>query len=297
MLGNLTTVLEPDPCITTNTLTTSYTYDWMNHVAGVTMTRPNVSYAANGVCSEIGSPVTQTRTFVYSDAGLLTSATNPENGTVLYYYNTDNTLYYKVDAKGQNTIYSYDSEKRVNTVQHCTGTLYPYGCIGSLITAITYYYDSNPIETGFSQYTAGRLAAVQYSAAGGPYNEEYSYHPAGGLTAKRFQINREWRDDDNDIQYGSFTGNLDLTYSYDSAGRVHSYLPRKQPQWSGSGDIHLHLRHDGQTLRAGGQWPHVWVQPGAKHSVRSREPHDQYAVLFGFRVRIMVMPQRHCLTT
>jgi hypothetical protein len=29
-----------------------------------------------------GSAV-QTRTFVYSDAGLLTSAANPENGTVL----------------------------------------------------------------------------------------------------------------------------------------------------------------------------------------------------------------------
>ena len=37
-LGNLITVLEPDPA-SSGTLTTSYTYDWMNHIAQVTMTR------------------------------------------------------------------------------------------------------------------------------------------------------------------------------------------------------------------------------------------------------------------
>jgi uncharacterized protein RhaS with RHS repeats len=67
-LGNLTTVVEPDPAnAPSGTLTTSYTYDWMNHVAQVSMPRGGT---------------TQTRTFVYDGAGHLTSATNPENGTV-----------------------------------------------------------------------------------------------------------------------------------------------------------------------------------------------------------------------
>jgi len=83
-------------------LTTSYTYDWMNHVSQSSMTR-------NGV--------TQTRTFAYNDAGLLTSATNPENGTVAYYYNADNTLHYSQDAKGQQTVYTYDTYKRLIEVQ------------------------------------------------------------------------------------------------------------------------------------------------------------------------------------
>jgi YD repeat-containing protein len=92
--GNLTTVVEPDPAnAPSGTLTTSYAYDWMKHVSQVTMTRGGT---------------TQNRYFVYSDAGLLTSATNPENGTVTYTYSADNTLQYKHDAKGQDTVYTYD---------------------------------------------------------------------------------------------------------------------------------------------------------------------------------------------
>ena len=66
--------------------------------------------------------MTQTRTFVYDDSGRLTSAANPENGTVSYYYNADNTLWYRHDAKGQDTVYTYDSKKRVSMLQR-----YPIG--------------------------------------------------------------------------------------------------------------------------------------------------------------------------
>jgi len=97
--GNLVTVTEPDPANQPGgTLTTSYAYDWMKHLTGVTMAR---------------GKATQTRTFVYDDAGRLTSAMNPENGTVTYTYNADNTLQVKHDAKGQDTVYTYDSAKHV----------------------------------------------------------------------------------------------------------------------------------------------------------------------------------------
>ena len=172
--GNLTTVVEPDPAnAPSGTLTTSYTYDWMNHVSQVAMTR---------------GATTQTRTFVYNDAGLLTSATNPENGTVSYTYNADNTLLYKHDAKGQDTVYSYDSKQRVTYVRR-----YPTGRNNAEDTcqAVAYFYDTNPFA--YSSSAGGRLAATTYYAGncaagvGQSMVEMYSYHPAGGVTVKSVQ--------------------------------------------------------------------------------------------------------------
>jgi YD repeat-containing protein len=84
---------------------TTYTYDLLNHLAVVSMPRPTG---------------TQTRTFNYgSPAGaLLLSATNPENGTVSYTYNSYNKIATKTDAKGQQTQYTYDGYLRLTQVRH-----------------------------------------------------------------------------------------------------------------------------------------------------------------------------------
>jgi YD repeat-containing protein len=94
--GNLTKVIEPDPLNQpSGTLTTTYAYDILNHLTTVTMPR------ATG---------TQTRTFNYTTGTtvgtLLLSATNPENGTVTYTYNTDKTLATKTDALNQQFRYT-----------------------------------------------------------------------------------------------------------------------------------------------------------------------------------------------
>ena len=179
-------VVEPDPAnAPSGTLATTYAYDWMNHVSQVTMARAGT---------------TQTRTFVYSDAGLLTSATNPENGTVSYTYNADNTLQKKHDANGLDTVYTYDSKKRVTVVQdNCR--------------QVTYAYDTNPYSTTFSQNTTGRLTAMTYLAGDCAYGvflgmtEMYSYHPAGAVTAKS-------------LKAGTAVPAVTVSYTYDSAGRV-----------------------------------------------------------------------------
>ena len=70
-VGNLTQVVEPRPA--GGTYTTTYTYDVLNHLTGVSMPQDGN---------------TQTRTFNYIDpatsqpGALLRSATNPESGTV-----------------------------------------------------------------------------------------------------------------------------------------------------------------------------------------------------------------------
>jgi RHS repeat-associated protein len=210
--GNLTLVVEPDPANQpSGTLSTSYTYDWMNNVTGVTMTR---------------GTTTQTRTFVYNNAGQLTSATNPENGTVTYTYNGDGTLQYKHDAKGQDTVYTYDqtTKKVVETQYYPTGKNNAEdGC-----QRVNYYYTSYSGDTeNFIQYATGRLAAVTYFAncltpylswsfPTYPIVEMFSYHPAGGVTGKRTQVPVS----DPNSPTGQNVYQLDILAAYDGAGRI-----------------------------------------------------------------------------
>ena len=191
------------------TQTTNYTYDWMNNLTGVSMQRGST---------------TQTRAFTYDDAGRLTSGQNPENGTTLYYYNADNTLQYKHDAKGQETLYTYDSKKRVMKIQR-----FPNGQQGGAedtCQQVTYTYDANPVNSSYSANTAGRLTTAQYNlcvanaanVAPGQIVEMYSYHPAGGVTGKRVQVTRQEFNQGFPTTYP--TANLDVTYTYTSSGQV-----------------------------------------------------------------------------
>jgi hypothetical protein len=68
--GNLAGVTEGP--VSGNYYTTSYSYDLLNNLTQVSMPRPSG---------------TQTRTFVWNGRNM-TSATNPENGTVTYTYNS-----------------------------------------------------------------------------------------------------------------------------------------------------------------------------------------------------------------
>jgi len=101
--GNLVYVTEPNPAGGANYGTT-YTYDLLNHLIGVSMPRPSG---------------TQTRTFNYGTppGPMLQSATNPENGTTNYTYDpTYRKVATKTDAKGQQIAYGYDSLARLTSV-------------------------------------------------------------------------------------------------------------------------------------------------------------------------------------
>ena len=90
------------------------------------------------------------RNVLFTSPEYALSATNPENGTVTYTYNSDNTLHTKTDAKNQVFTYGYDSYKRLTQVQ-----------VGSTVLR-TFMYDTNTLDSSFSgQYTQGRLVAVQ----------------------------------------------------------------------------------------------------------------------------------------
>jgi RHS repeat-associated protein len=195
-LGNLTAVLEPDPSPLGN-VTTSYTYDVLNHLAVVSMPR---------------GTTTQTRTFNYNSGttvtGFLQSATNPENGTVIYTYTPGtNTLFTKTDAKNQKLTYMYDSYNRLTSVT-ASGQF-----IGNNVVR-TYSYDTNTLNPTFSQNSLGRLTAVQYLAQSSvQMNEMYSYTLAGLPSIKRLQVNEPGT-------AGTMTVNLDSSYMYNNEGEV-----------------------------------------------------------------------------
>ncbi len=201
--GNLLTVQESDP--TSGAVTTSYTYDVLNHLTGVSMPRGST---------------TQTRTFTYNSGttvlGLLQSATNPETGTVKYTYNTNTTLASKTDDKGQKFTYAYDAYNRLTSIS-----------VNSTLLR-TFIYGTNSLDnTGFSQNTIGRLAAVQYpaNAQGIQFNDMYSYVAAGtsgaGLPAKkRLQVNQALNGSSG--PYNTQTLDLDAAYTYNNEGSVAS---------------------------------------------------------------------------
>ena len=207
--GNVSSVREPNPAAPTNPaqdLWTYYTYDVLNHLTGVSMTRGSV---------------TQTRTFNYIDpvAGkpsvFLRSATNPENGTVSYTYNADGTLASKTDAKSQVFSYGYDSYKRVVTVS-----------VGGVLLR-TFIYDTNSLDGSYSSNALGRLAAVQHATNGlkMQFVEMYSYGAGGTVTKKRLQVNQTLT-----YHYGQNQGttpaqlNLDTSFAYNNEGAMTSVI-------------------------------------------------------------------------
>ena len=222
--GNLTQVVEPDPANpTSSTYTTSYTYDAWGNLAGVSMPRGST---------------TQTRTFTYSGS-LLQSATNPENGTVSYTYNSMNKVATKTDAKGQAVVYTYDSIGRLTETQK-----YPTGTSNAedVCQQENYYYDTNPFDSGYSSqytggfaYTSGRLTAVQYyggsTAYLGPsapgncdtaFIDMFSYSQAGGKLGKRLRVARQFQKSNSPSPPTWVTANADLnsTYTFDNEGRI-----------------------------------------------------------------------------
>ena len=211
--GNILNVVEPDPAapppapnppslMAANTLLTSYTYDFVNHLTGVKMIRTVNS-----------NPVTQTRAFTYNAALQLASQTSPEtgtataNGTTSYTYNADGTLATKVDPKGQTISYTYDKYQRVSTLT-AVGVTY------------TYTYDSDPLDYSgaFSSNEFGRIGSVQWSvtppgsscAYSTSYSEEYAYDIPGHVVSKRLTVHKNC----------SLSFTLTAAFTYDNEGKL-----------------------------------------------------------------------------
>ncbi len=211
-LGNLVQVTEPNPAGGAD-FETYYTYNVRDQLTLVQMPRPN----------QFGGTYTQTRTFVYNlTTGLLTSATNPENGTVTYNYLSNNQVNYKQDAKGQRVEFLYDAHNRVTkmTPKDAGGNVQP-------CEVVEYFYD-------LAANSYGRLSAVQYGSKelnaqqNGPlcpkglHREEYTYTAGGRATNKTLKLTRKFTDLPNNEER---TAQIAINYEYSNLLLNKIYYP------------------------------------------------------------------------
>ena len=198
-MGNLVKVEEPNPAGGAN-LTTSYTYDAMNHLTQVSMPRGST---------------TQTRSWSYDGNQRLSSATSPESGTVNYVYNPDGTLQYKTDAKGQKTQYTYDLFGRRSQIDY-----FPAGStVRDLCQTVKLYYDSS-LTSFFTGYALGRLTAATWADdASCTYHfmEQFQYAQQGFLTGKALGM----------ATGSTAYGNAYASFGYDLDGRTTGYCMSK----------------------------------------------------------------------
>ncbi len=206
-LGRLVRVDEPTgspPALGTTgspNQATSYGYNALDNLTGVTQ----------------GS---QTRTFAYDSLSRLTSAANPESGTIAYTYDNNGNLTQRTDARGVVTAYTYDRLDRLTRRSYSyTGS---ETAVSLETTRVDYAYDScgsysrgwlcsvtakkgatDVSRTAYNRYDAlGRVLESTQTTGGTPYTMAYAYDRAGNLTSQRYPSDRV------------------VDYVYDGAGRI-----------------------------------------------------------------------------
>jgi RHS repeat-associated protein len=124
----------------------------------------------------------QTRTFVYDSLKRLTSASNPESGTVSYSYDSNGNLTSKTDARSITSSFTYDALNRVITKS--------YSNDGGVTPPVNYYYDNASLPSGapasFNRgYATGRLVSVTYGSSSS--NGDYRGYDELGRVVRQVQ--------------------------------------------------------------------------------------------------------------
>ncbi len=185
---------------------TSYAYDVLGNLRTVTQ----------------GS---QTRTFSYDSLSRLTSAFNPESGTVNYRYDQNGNLVLKIDPRlrtGSTTLsncsipysenhvatcYEYDALNRVKSRSYNDGTpnvSYLYDTIANGKGRLTSTTSSISVTAYDSYDQMGRVTASRQTTNSQSYTMAYAYDLAGHLTSEQYPSGRT------------------VATAYDAAGRLQS---------------------------------------------------------------------------
>ncbi len=165
----------------------------------------------------------QTRTFDYDSLKRLSSATNPESGTISYSYDENSNLRFKTDARGIVTENRYDVLNRVTTILYRingqpdpnTGDveyLYDNAQNGKGRLWLTYKWGAKTFHSVVGRYDEmGRITTYHNLFGNGQggwhpsYDVDRTYNLAGHVISQTYPSGRT------------------VTYGYDSAGRTTSF--------------------------------------------------------------------------
>jgi RHS repeat-associated protein len=202
-LGQLTRVDEPNSngqlgTVASPNQPTAYTYDVLNNLLTVTQ-NGNTTAQCGGA-----STCSQSRTFVYNSLSRLTSAANPESGTIGYVYDANGNLTRKTDARGVQTDYVYDVLNRVTNRNYSTpgGTPANYQASPN----VTYTYDN-------VTNAKGKLTKVSTGTGAGTSTTEYVTFDILGRVTQTKQTT-------DDVTYGNGTTDSPMTYTYNLSGAL-----------------------------------------------------------------------------
>ncbi len=175
-LGRLVQAYEA-PNDTNYNYLTSYTYDTLDSMTGV-------------------SQGFQSRSFVYDSLKRLTSAANPESGTINYQYDNAGNLLVKTDARGVSAHFAYDSLNRIvrrwyNSSNSDSSTINNNPQLPSTVgasDAANFYYDNQTLPAGAPSFSRGaslgRMVAVTYGANTSTTGDYSGYDDTGRNTLK-----------------------------------------------------------------------------------------------------------------
>lgn len=195
-LGQLIRVDEPNDAGQLGTVDaplqpTNYTYDVLNNLLTVVQAG-NTTAQCGGAAS-----CSQTRSFVYNSLSRLTSATNPESGTISYIYDANGNLTRKTDARNIQTNYTYDALNRVTLRDYSDTTL-----------DVAYTYENISIP-----YSKGKLTKVTNGTGPNTSTTEYTSFDILGRVTQSKQTT-------DGVTYGNGTTDSPMTYTYNLGGAL-----------------------------------------------------------------------------
>ncbi len=186
-LGRLTKVYE-DPSPSGLNYLTNYDYDALDNLTTVTQG-------------------TQTRSFIYDSLKRLTSANNPESGTIAYTYDNNSNLLTKIDARSITSTFTYDALNRPVTRSYSDST-----------PTVVYNYDSATLSNGI-----GRLKSVSSSISSYGYSGYDATGKALGATqtigTQTYAMGYTY-DLAGQVKTMTYPSGHVVSYNYDAAARL-----------------------------------------------------------------------------